>query len=87
MNRHQLIHQINQKQNYLCVGLDTDLNKIPKHLLSADDPVFEFNKAKKGAMNNMIVSVLDVFKFLICSASNPMLAFSFMHKFQQTVAS
>ncbi|MCZ8216756.1 MAG: orotidine-5'-phosphate decarboxylase [Cyclobacteriaceae bacterium] len=44
MNRIQLFDRIQQKQTYLCVGLDTDLDKIPKHLLSEKDPVFEFNK-------------------------------------------
>ncbi len=44
MNREQLFEQITKKQSYLCVGLDTDLDKIPKHLLSSGDPVFEFNR-------------------------------------------
>lgn len=44
MTRQQLIDQIRQKRTYLCVGLDTDITKIPKHLLSKEDPVFEFNK-------------------------------------------
>ncbi len=44
MNRAQLFEQIKQKDSYLCVGLDTDLEKIPKHLLSTSDPIFEFNK-------------------------------------------
>ncbi|GHM99824.1 orotidine 5'-phosphate decarboxylase [Cytophagales bacterium WSM2-2] len=44
MNRKQLFEQITKKKSYLCVGLDTDLEKIPKHLLKSDDPVFEFNK-------------------------------------------
>jgi orotidine-5'-phosphate decarboxylase len=44
MNRKQLIAQIREKQSFLCVGLDTDLEKIPKHLLKKDDPLFEFNK-------------------------------------------
>ena len=44
MNREQLFEQIQKKKSYLCVGLDTDLDKIPKHLLSTEDPVFEFNK-------------------------------------------
>jgi len=44
MNRKQLIDQIKLKQSFLCVGLDTDLTKIPQHLLNTDDPVFEFNK-------------------------------------------
>ncbi len=44
MNRTELFQQIKSKKSYLCVGLDTDLDKIPKHLLSEKDPVFEFNK-------------------------------------------
>jgi orotidine-5'-phosphate decarboxylase len=44
MNRSQLFEQIKKKKSYLCVGLDTDLQKIPKHLLSSADPIFEFNK-------------------------------------------
>jgi len=44
MTRAQLFEQIRKKSSYLCIGLDTDLEKIPKHLLKADDPVFEFNK-------------------------------------------
>lgn len=44
MNRSQLFEQIRKKGSYLCVGLDTDLEKIPKHLLSSADPIFEFNR-------------------------------------------
>ncbi|GAB1444953.1 orotidine-5'-phosphate decarboxylase [Flammeovirgaceae bacterium] len=44
MTRSELFEQIKKKQSYLCVGLDTDLAKIPKHLLDKDDPIFEFNK-------------------------------------------
>ena len=44
MNRAQLVEQIRKKKSYLCVGLDTDPEKIPAHLLNTDDPVFEFNK-------------------------------------------
>lgn len=44
MTRTQLFEQIRRKGSYLCVGLDTDISKIPKHLLSQNDPVFEFNK-------------------------------------------
>jgi orotidine-5'-phosphate decarboxylase len=44
MNREQLFYQIKKKGSYLCVGLDTDPDKIPKHLLSSKDPVFEFNR-------------------------------------------
>ncbi|MBO9201224.1 MULTISPECIES: orotidine-5'-phosphate decarboxylase [Niastella] len=44
MTRQQLVEQIRTKKTYLIVGLDTDITKIPKHLLSAPDPVFEFNR-------------------------------------------
>jgi orotidine-5'-phosphate decarboxylase len=44
MNRDQLFAQITKKQSYLCIGLDTALEKLPRHLLSSQDPVFEFNK-------------------------------------------
>ena len=44
MNKHELINQIKEKKSFLCIGLDTDSAKVPKHLLSFEDPVFEFNK-------------------------------------------
>jgi orotidine-5'-phosphate decarboxylase len=44
MNRTDLFQLIRKKKSFLCVGLDSDLNKIPKHLLETEDPVFEFNK-------------------------------------------
>lgn len=44
MNKAQLFDQIKRKSSFLCVGLDTDLAKIPKHLLKSSDPVFEFNR-------------------------------------------
>ena len=44
MNSSALFRQITAKSSYLCVGLDPDPEKIPKHLLSGDDPVFEFNR-------------------------------------------
>ncbi|MEQ8924806.1 MAG: orotidine-5'-phosphate decarboxylase [Fulvivirga sp.] len=44
MNKAQLVAQIKKKESYLCVGLDTDINKIPTHLKKTGDPVFEFNR-------------------------------------------
>ncbi|MBQ3700885.1 MAG: orotidine-5'-phosphate decarboxylase [Prevotella sp.] len=44
MTRQQLIQQIKEKLSFLCVGLDTDLKKVPQHLLKEDDPIFTFNK-------------------------------------------
>ena len=45
MTRKELIQQINEKKSFLCVGLDTDIKKIPQHLLNEEDPIFAFNKA------------------------------------------
>ena len=45
MDRAQLYAQIERKKSFLSVGLDTDINKIPRHLLDTEDPIFEFNKA------------------------------------------
>ena len=45
MTTEELIEQIRKKQSFLCIGLDTDLTKIPKHLLELEDPIFAFNKA------------------------------------------
>lgn len=45
MNRQQIIEQIRKKGTFLCVGLDTDIKKIPEHLLTEEDPMFAFNKA------------------------------------------
>ena len=56
MTRQQLIDQIRRKKSYLCVGLDTDITKIPKHLLSESDPVFTFNKAIIDSTKDLCVS-------------------------------
>lgn len=45
MTRQDIVNQITKKQTFLCVGLDTDIKKIPAHLLSSEDPIFAFNKA------------------------------------------
>lgn len=56
MNRNQLIKQIRDKQSYLCVGLDTDIDKIPEHLKSSDDAVLEFNKQIIDATQDLCVA-------------------------------
>lgn len=56
MNRLQLIQQIEQKKSYLCVGLDTDGTKIPKHLRSHPNAVFEFNKQIIDATKDLCVT-------------------------------
>jgi len=55
MTRKQLIQEIQQKKSYLCVGLDTDLTKIPKHLQSHSNAIFEFNKAIIDATKDLCV--------------------------------
>jgi orotidine-5'-phosphate decarboxylase len=55
MTRKELITQIRKKQSYLIVGLDTDITKIPKYLLSEADPVFAFNKAIIDATKDLCV--------------------------------
>jgi orotidine-5'-phosphate decarboxylase len=56
MTREELIQQIKEKRSFLCVGLDTDISKIPVHLLKTDDPVFEFNKAIIDATKSYAVA-------------------------------
>lgn len=63
MTRKELIEQIKKKQSFLCVGLDSDLEKIPQHLLKFEDPILEFNKR-----------IIDVTKDY-CVAYKPNIAF------------
>jgi orotidine-5'-phosphate decarboxylase len=56
MNRQELISQIKQKQSFLCIGLDTDIEKIPSHLLELEDPIFEFNKQIIDATQDLCVA-------------------------------
>ncbi len=56
MNQTELFAQIKRKRSYLCVGLDTDLDKIPGHLLTSEDPVFEFNKQIVDATHSYCVA-------------------------------
>jgi len=56
MNRKELIEQIRTKKSFLCIGLDTDITKIPEHLLDAEDPVYEFNKQIIDATKEYCVS-------------------------------
>lgn len=56
MTRAEIYQHILEKQSYLCVGLDTDLDRLPKHLLQEDDPVFTFNKAIIDATHDLCVA-------------------------------
>lgn len=56
MNRQDLVQLIRERKSYLCIGLDTDIQKIPKHLLSHADPIFAFNKAIIDATKDLCVA-------------------------------
>lgn len=56
MNRQELISEIKRTKSFLCVGLDSDLKKIPEHLLSTEDPIFEFNKVIIDATKDYCVA-------------------------------
>jgi len=56
MTREDLFEQIQKKQSFLCIGLDTDLQKIPSHLLNTNDPIFEFNKQIIDATHDLCVA-------------------------------
>lgn len=69
MNRTELISLIREKQSFLCIGLDTDLTKIPAHLLETQDPMFEFNKAIIDATHDLAVAYKPNFAFYECYGS------------------
>ena len=56
MNFSDLVNQIKNKKTYLCVGLDTDIEKIPHHLRELDDPVFEFNKRIIDSTKDLVIA-------------------------------
>lgn len=66
MTRQELVAQIRQKKSFLCVGLDTDLSKIPVHLLDSEDPIFEFNKAIIDATKDFAVAYKPNLAFYEC---------------------
>ncbi|MCX6278458.1 MAG: orotidine-5'-phosphate decarboxylase [Bacteroidetes bacterium] len=66
MNRSALVKLIFTKKTFLCIGLDTDLSKIPQHLLEKEDPIFEFNKAIIDATNDLAIAYKPNFAFYEC---------------------
>ncbi|QBQ41153.1 orotidine-5'-phosphate decarboxylase [Sphingobacterium psychroaquaticum] len=56
MTRSELVAQIKAKKSFLCVGLDTDITKIPEHLLGEEDPIYTFNKAIIDATEDLCVA-------------------------------
>lgn len=75
MNRQQLINEIFTKKTFLCVGLDTDINKIPAHLKNEDEPIFAFNKAIIDATAPYCVAYKPNLAFYECYGLKGMLAF------------
>ena len=56
MTKAHLVEQIKKKRSFLCIGLDVDLEKIPKDLLSKEDPIFEFNKQIIDSTHHLAVA-------------------------------
>lgn len=75
MTRLQLIHNIGHKQSFLCVGLDTDIKKIPQHLLQEEDPIFAFNKAIVDATAPYCVAYKPNLAFYECGGLKGWAAF------------
>lgn len=75
MDKQQLIDNIKRKKSFLCVGLDVDLNKIPRQLMASDDPVFEFNKAIIDATADYCVAYKPNLAFYESLGYNGLLAF------------
>ncbi len=69
MTRVQLIAEIKKKQSFLCIGLDTDITKIPKFLLDFEDPIFEFNKAIIDSTKDFCVAYKPNIAFYECLGS------------------
>lgn len=66
MTRAALVQQIKIKKSFLCVGLDTDITKIPQHLLDDEDPIFSFNKAIIEATEDLCVAYKPNIAFYEC---------------------
>lgn len=75
MNRQQLINEIFSKKTFLCVGLDTDINKIPEHLKKEEEPIFAFNKAIIDATAPYCVAYKPNLAFYECYGLKGMVAF------------
>lgn len=67
MNKKELTSEIKSKRSFLCVGLDTDLKKIPSHLLSEEDPIFAFNKAIIDATASSCIAYKPNLAFYECN--------------------
>lgn len=83
MTREQLVEQIFKKETFLCVGLDTDMKRIPRHLLGTDDPIFNFNKAIIDATAPYCVAYKPNLAFYECMGTEGMIAFEKTIKYLQ----
>lgn len=84
MNKQELIEQIREKQSFLCVGLDTDLKKVPQHLLAEEDPIFAFNKAIIDATAPYCVSYKPNLAFYEAFGVKGLMAFEKTIKYLKT---
>lgn len=75
MTRQQLIEQIFTKKSFLCVGLDTDIKKMPQHLLKNEDPIFDFNKAIIDATAEYCIAYKPNLAFYECMGTKGLAAF------------
>lgn len=75
MTKQELVENIRRKQSFLCVGLDTDLKKIPQHLLDEEDPIFAFNKAIIDATAPYCVAYKPNLAFYECFGLKGWMAF------------
>lgn len=83
MKRLDLVDQIRKKKSFLCVGLDPDINKIPKHLLEAENPILEFNKAIIDATAPYAIAYKPNLAFYECEGAKGMAAFEGTVKYIQ----
>ncbi|MCL2041229.1 MAG: orotidine-5'-phosphate decarboxylase [Bacteroidales bacterium] len=69
MNRKQLVEQIFKKRSFLCIGLDSEIDKIPQHLRHLPDPVFEFNRQIIDATHDLAVAYKPNLAFYECNGT------------------
>ena len=70
MNRFELVKAIREKRSFLCIGLDSDLTKIPTFLLDHEDPIFEFNRQIIDATHDLAVAYKPNLAFYECNGLN-----------------
>ncbi|MBQ3634688.1 MAG: orotidine-5'-phosphate decarboxylase [Bacteroidales bacterium] len=84
MNRQQLIDNIRRRHSFLCVGLDTDIRKIPQHLTTLEDPIFEFNKEIIDATAKYCIAYKPNLAFYECLGTRGWQAFEKTIKYLKT---